>query len=811
MQEKQEIKTSKKKASSPIVEFFSALWGGKEQANNRLLGAIGGVALLLSGYFLGSCELLFSTYPLGIALLCASGKHTLYVLFGVIASAFSRGGGSAVFIGIYAVTFVVRLFSCLLVDTVKGESSEKHPKTPEGYALHIKDFWGRLFYESVWLKMSCAAIAAFCLSLYAVIAGGFRYYDLFGAFFSIVTASAAVFVFSGYFDPELRKTKLREIAILALLAALTYAARNFTVFGVYMGAFLAFFATLCICRRRGILIGSLCGFCLGIAFDPIYAPLFILEAAASGALWSISAVAAATAGCIVGMIWGVYVNGITALSTLLPALLCGAMIFGAADKLALISAHPELIRSKDTDRAVLDLFVKEQMVRSSEQNLRRLSSAFSELAEAFFDLSDCRRRPHVLDLRRMCDSVYDCHCPACPKRELCWGVEYSSTLDVLNRITGNLHTKARAEIAVVPEYMRLRCEALPKIIEEINESCARLTEQALLCDRTKVFAIDYDGISQILTEAVEGGALDYIADDKASEKVCERLKELRFSFDGAIVYGGRKKSVAVLGLEASRAKIGVAELASELSDAIGTVLGDPVIRPEGTRCELTASTKKRFFAKQYSYSMTALPKEDEKSVCGDTVNEFESCSDKYYALISDGMGAGREAALTSRICSMFLEKMLSAGNRPEISIKLLNSFMSERDQRSENECSATVDLFELDLLSGEMAIIKSGAAPTYIKRGGNCFKLQAKTVPLGIFDSPDAQRLRFPAEPGDLIVMVSDGVTQSREDCVWLVSMLTGDWGEDISDMARLIAERAREEGSDDDITVSIIKIGEEI
>ena len=807
MQEKQEIKANKKKMLSPIGEFFSALWGDSSQANNRLLGAIGGVGLLLAGYFLGGCELLFSTYPLGIAILCASSKHVLYILCGLIASSFARGGGAAVFIGTYAVIFTVRLFSCLLVDTVKGEGGEKYPKTPEGYALRIKDFWARLFCESVWLKMACAAIAAFCLSLYAVIAGGFRYYDLFGAFFSIVTASAATFVFSGYFDPELRKTRLRDAAVLSLLCALTFAARSFTVFGVYAGAFLAFFATLCICRRRGILAGSLCGFCLGLAFDPIYAPLFILEAAASGALWNISAVAAATAGCIVGMIWGVYVNGITALSTLLPALLCGTMIFGAADKLALITSHPELIRAKDGESAALELFVKEQMVRSSEQNLRRLSSAFSELAEAFFNLSDRRLRPRVLDLRRMCDSVYDSHCPACPKREVCWGVEYASTLDILNRLTGNLHTRACADIAVVPEYMRSRCQALPEIIDEINASCARLTEQALLCDRTKVFAIDYDGISQILTEAVEGGALDYVADEEASKKVCERLKELRFSYDGAIVYGGRKKSVAVLGLEASRARIGVAELVGELSGAIGTELGDPVIRPDGTRCELTAGAKRSFFAKQYSYSSAAPQGDGAKGVCGDTVNEFESCSDRYYALISDGMGSGREAALTSRICSMFLEKMLFAGNRPEISIKLLNSFMSERDRRAENECSATVDLLELDLLSGEMAIIKSGAAPTYIKRGGNCFKLQAKTMPLGILETPDAQRLRFSAEAGDLVVMVSDGVTQSREDCVWLVSMLTGEWSEDVSEMARLIAERAREEGSDDDITVSIIKI----
>ena len=57
--------------------------------------------------------------------------------------------------------------------------------------------------------------------------------------------------------------------------------------------------------------------------------------------------------------------------------------------------------------------------------------------------------------------------------------------------------------------------------------------------------------------------------------------------------------------------------------------------------------------------------------------------------------------------------------------------------------------------------------------------------------------------------MVSDGVTQSREDCVWLVAMLSAEWSDDPSEMAKRIAERARAEGSDDDISVAIVKIGE--
>ena len=173
------------------------------------------------------------------------------------------------------------------------------------------------------------------------------------------------------------------------------------------------------------------------------------------------------------------------------------------------------------------------------------------------------------------------------------------------------------------------------------------------------------------------------------------------------------------------------------------------------------------------------------------------------------MGAGKEAAFTSRICAMFLEKMLSANNRSETSVKLLNSFMSERDGGARHECSATLDLLEFDLLSGCMSVLKSGAAPTFVKRGVNCFKLNSNTLPLGIIDTPDIQRSRFDVEAGDKIIMVSDGVTHSRDDCPWLVAMLNTESFDSSQSAAERIAERARSEGSEDDITVTVIEISE--
>ena len=103
---------------------------------------------------------------------------------------------------------------------------------------------------------------------------------------------------------------------------------------------------------------------------------------------------------------------------------------------------------------------------------------------------------------------------------------------------------------------------------------------------------------------------------------------------------------------------------------------------------------------------------------------------------------------------------------------------------------------------------KSGAAPSYVFRSGELFKLSARTLPLGILDDVDSKKLRFDLRAGDIIIMVSDGVTQGKDECPWLYDLLrkTLD-AEGIERCVELIRERAAHECAADDISVVAVKI----
>jgi serine/threonine protein phosphatase PrpC len=76
-----------------------------------------------------------------------------------------------------------------------------------------------------------------------------------------------------------------------------------------------------------------------------------------------------------------------------------------------------------------------------------------------------------------------------------------------------------------------------------------------------------------------------------------------------------------------------------------------------------------------------------------------------------------------------------------------------------------------------------------------------------------AEEIRFSLLPGDLIVMISDGVSQSFEDGVWLLSLLSEDTDPTapLSYLAhRILDEAKRKNQRSDDMTVELIRIAEE-
>lgn len=196
------------------------------------------------------------------------------------------------------------------------------------------------------------------------------------------------------------------------------------------------------------------------------------------------------------------------------------------------------------------------------------------------------------------------------------------------------------------------------------------------------------------------------------------------------------------------------------------------------------------------------PKEGE-TLCGDQAASFEA-GGAACLLLSDGMGSGeaahREAAMTVRLLKQFLQ----AGVEPLPALKTLNTALLLRCR--EGAGFTTIDLLRLDRSTGEAALYKYGAAPSYLKKLGRVTRYGGAALPAGL-EGADRQPdvIRFVLPPDGWLVMVSDGVVGGDGD-EWLQDLLAG-WGGGTPDALarRILTMSADHGGRSDDCAVLVL------
>jgi stage II sporulation protein E len=205
----------------------------------------------------------------------------------------------------------------------------------------------------------------------------------------------------------------------------------------------------------------------------------------------------------------------------------------------------------------------------------------------------------------------------------------------------------------------------------------------------------------------------------------------------------------------------------------------------------------------YRIGAALRPKEGE-NVCGDSVSSFETDGGFLCLLLSDGCGSGEEARKESALTNRLLRQFLEAAIEPEAALKTLNAALALRSE--ETGSFSTIDLMTVTLHTGEAALYKYGAAPTYVKKGGNIRRITGSALPAGLRDSPappDVTRLKL--EAGSFAVMVSDGVVDALSD-EWLQDLLAGWDGGDPQLLAGLVVQEAARRGRmADDCAVQVL------
>ena len=724
-----------------------------------------------------------------------------------------------------------------------------------------------LFAEHPFLRMMTAGVCGLAAGLSAVVTGGFHIYDLLTAAVMTLLSPVVAFLLVSCFGEtgltlifspaaadgsntvgEGLRRKYHVLPILSvciLTAAVVFSARGFifpageSILQVRLSTLLGLILTLGASARLGVLPGIGAGVICGLCVDPRLSPVFILCAGCYALLRYISHRAGVLGGCAVGAFWCATVEGMVTLTAQLPAILLAMPLYLAGEKLW--SALP-MGKQRDTDRevdafnqAVAASLSATSRAEAQRARMKALSDAFGSLSRRFYDLSSRLKRPRMLDLRHICDESFAKTCAHCKDRDICWGTEYERTLEVQTRLVSQLHTVGTASSESLPDSLRDFCPAMEEIIGDINGRCARMTEALLKSERTEVFAADYAAFASLLSAALEEDSRteeDFACNREAADAIYDYLCAEGVGVQGVVVGGKRgsgRQRVIVRGTGFEAVADKLPTVRERIADIVGCSMTVPAF-DEGEDGDPSAVMTLSSEAKlKVAYAGSTLPADrpaegealsvlthdtpaghyEPPAVCGDHIAVFGNGDACFYALISDGMGSGEDASLTSDICAMFLEKMLSAGNRVEVSLRMLDGYVRSKNTGTGDECSATVDLMELDLMDGRAVFAKNGAAPTYVVRDGMVYKLHSPTLPIGILKDTPSRLLRFRTHPGDVVVMVSDGITLGNDECPWLIDLLSAPMPDSMDSLRKDIIKRALTAGSEDDLSAIAIRVEE--
>ncbi len=353
----------------------------------------------------------------------------------------------------------------------------------------------------------------------------------------------------------------------------------------------------------------------------------------------------------------------------------------------------------------------------------------------------------------VCARVSEAVCSGCASRESCW------EKDAVTVQSGFVKLQRRAVAGEIqlPEELRdcgrkkELCSSFEKeqrLMERHRTRCLQKKES-----RSLIFE-QLSAAEHMLASLGKNTSARYSAE--LTDSIERKLDRYGYGYDSvSAFYNEKERLIIEIYCESRLPESDIASICRILEEMLRISLEElePVRTKDCIRYRLCQRTAYRL--RHYTAGLNA----DDGEVSGDTAVLFRDGSGSAYAVLSDGMGTGRSAAVESRMTTEMFRKLTSSGIAWEAAVRIINGLMLTK---SEQETFATLDAVRFDLDSCQAEMIKSGAASTLIRHGSKVIRVCAPTFPIGTAASADVYFQSIRLDAGDMVVMLSDGVPESQ-------------------------------------------------
>lgn len=624
-------------------------------------------------------------------------------------------------------------------------------------------------------------IATMIIELAKVGMAGFTLYDIL----SIISFSIIAVVFYKIFVNSVvvirdfsdkKAFSIEEILGASLILAIAVGAfGNFSIFGFSLRNILSILIVLILGWKNGVLVGTTAGVTIGVTLgvitssDPIMVAAYAISGMVAGVLNRFGKLGVIIGFCLGNVVLAYVSNGYTVELIHFKEILIASIGLLAVPKSIQINIEEFMGNSK-----LLPVFPDRALNKSKEtaERLNNVSDTIQEMAKSYKIEENTIEEESIQSNK---------------------DIFISELLDNLKGYENNMlyEDMTNTEGQIVDEIFKLLIDKQEITREQLLEIFAKCNSYIVGFDDKKISEYLEDNISQmvrVINMSYKISKSSFVWKKKFEENkknienqlqgVSKAISSIAENIEKNIkneeLFNNEKRQIIEL---LKQREIEIQEISIQKEDRflieiymqksnntdieyIEKILTEVLKEKIVFNIDASIGTRLNFLSDD-KYVMAIGNAETTKSnssISGDSILNIRLKDGKYLVAISDGMGSGKDARKSSDKALKMLENLLLSGFDKKTSLELINSSLINQNE----EIFATLDIAIIDLYTGNIEFIKSGACPTYIKNGNKVQIIKANSLPAGIINDAGLQSFDIDIVSGEIMLMCTDGILDSN-------------------------------------------------
>lgn len=608
-------------------------------------------------------------------------------------------------------------------------------------------------------------------------------YDLLLSVFEGLIVFTLSYMFSyGIFLDTNEKVGPNEkiISVFITLAIGLSGLQTASIYGIALKNIISILTILYLGYREGIFIGSTVGITLGVISYmsqpemPFILAIYGLAGLLTGIFKELG-----KSGSVLGFLLGnaivsFYINGYGISFINLRELLVAIGIFSITYKYldGWLGDYIDAITNRSKERA--HSHIKDQI---TIDKLNELAEVFNELGKTFRKAVEDAQGYDAIEVYGIIDNLANSICQNCSLRTFCWEEKFYTTYHSMFKIISLMEENIPIDDHTLPNFIKEYCANRKGVVEELEEQFEKLKLNSMwkekISENRLLVAEQLEEISKIMKEMAKNIYINPTFKKDVEELLLEELRKNKVDVVDVIAFELEKDNIEI--------HVEVDNVYKDenrydrVKKIVSDVLGLP-LKGEFNVSKLNDKRQKYRFIKGSRYSalteVVAMPNHMNK-ISGDNYT-FGEGENIYYSAISDGMGVGKKAHSESNTAINLLEKFIEAKFDKELALRTINSILM---LSSNHEMFTTFDISLIDLYTGKLQLVKTGAPATFIKKKDRVEVVNSQSLPVGILKDVDFNVYEEYLEDGDIIIMVSDGVLDANEEVdnseLWMKELIS--------------------------------------